>query len=69
MTKHRICPKCKSNKGFRLEYKIIGYGHIDFTFSGKQIDCNRETYDKTDSFVECLNCGKGIDIEKVKVKE
>lgn len=67
MTKIKKCPHCKSKKGFRHDYLITGYGYEIRNFNGDVIDANRETFDKSSDYVECLNCGKPIDSEKVDI--
>jgi len=63
---HRQCPHCKSKKGFTLYYTIHGNGHEGRDFKGKVIDCEREVFDSNERSVECLNCGKPIQYEKVE---
>lgn len=69
MTKHRQCPHCKSKQGFKMTYQIKGYGHEIRTFSGEVVEAEREVVDDLDRHVECIECGKHIDIEKVKTDE
>lgn len=64
--KVRKCPHCKSNKGFEYSYGIVGNGIVHATFNGKTIHSEREVFDQAPNYVECLNCHKSIDVEKVK---
>jgi hypothetical protein len=63
----RKCPKCKSNKGFKVEYIIHGNGFEIRNFKGKVIDCERNQFDDSGHVVQCIVCGHFIEIEKVQI--
>lgn len=63
----RKCPHCKSNKGFELTYGIVGSGMVKMDFKGRTMDAERHVYDDMPRDVSCLNCGKLINIEAVKI--
>jgi hypothetical protein len=65
--KYRKCPFCKSKKGFKMTYHIGGTGSQTFDFKGNILDSERETFDSNDPTVECLNCHRQIDIERVQI--
>tara|TARA_R110000772_G_C13310332_1_gene440593 strand:- start:17944 stop:18153 length:210 start_codon:yes stop_codon:yes gene_type:complete len=64
--KHRQCPHCKSKKGFKYQYQMLGSGEITMDFNGNEIDHERNPADDVDDDVECLECGKRIEIDKVE---
>jgi len=63
--KYRKCPYCGGIKGFVVTYQIKGNGSEIRTFKGKVFDAQRELVDDLDPYAYCLDCGKGIDIEKL----
>lgn len=67
MAKVNKCPHCKSKTGFRLTVELRGYQYEDITFSGKLITIDRQGTDDIDNQVECLDCGKSISINRVRL--
>jgi len=65
---HRQCPHCKSNKGFKLDYQIGGYGHEVYDFKGNAVSSEREGADSIENQVTCLDCGGFIDTHKVQTE-
>lgn len=63
---YRQCPHCKSKKGFKLTYSILGNGYEIINFKGKVIDSEKDEVNAIDRDVECLDCGKFIPSEKVE---
>lgn len=64
--KFRQCPHCKSKKGFELRYAICGSGMVQMNFKGQTLDADRHVSDRNEHYVECLNCHKNIEIERVQ---
>lgn len=67
MRKYRRCPKCKSKKGFLINYVIHGYGHEIRSFEGEVLDADRNVYDDTENWASCINCGENIDSNKLEI--
>lgn len=65
--KIRQCPKCKSKKGFELNYSIVGFGMMQMSFKGKTLDAERSQTDILDHYANCLNCGVSIETERLQV--
>lgn len=55
----RQCPRCKSNKGIRVDYTIISTGHEIRDFRGNVSDADQDTGSTTDD-ITCLNCGADL---------
>lgn len=64
--KYRRCPHCKGKTGFLVTVYLGGYEESKVTFNGKIIDQKRSGTDDIENRVECLDCGKFIETEKVE---
>jgi hypothetical protein len=63
--KIRKCPHCKSKSGFEMQYSIHGTGSETRDFKGNVYKSSREIFDKTDNVVQCIDCKKYFDTDKV----
>ena len=69
MGKIRKCPKCKSKKGYRYEYRIRGSGSESRDFKNNVIDAERVVVDDVCAYSNrCLECKGSIDYEKVNTE-
>lgn len=65
--KFNKCPHCKTNKGFKVVIYLGGYQEEERSFKGEVLKVDRHGADDTQETVECLNCGKSIPLENVRV--
>ena len=67
--KIRKCPHCKSNKGFSISFRIQGMHNMDVSFKGEILNSERSTHDDIESYGACLNCGRSLPIENLKIEK
>jgi len=67
MSKLNKCPHCKSEEGFKIMIYLNGYQEESYSFKGILMTCERHPSDNIEKYAECLNCGKSIETDKLKM--